>query len=139
MLKNANTANGTKAVPPAPENGKKVETTVNLVPIKKEEEPKPAPSVPGRVLSDLPPVEDRILKVSQLFSLVEKHDTLLEAKKKLKAFKLSTDGSRDSLRIQDGKGNEFYTTNSGCIADVLEVLKVSIDRKIAEVEAQIKF
>lgn len=138
MLKNANTANGTKPVAPAQDNGKKIETTVSLVPVKSEE-PKPTPTVPGKTISDQPPVEDRILKVSQLFALVEKHETLLETKKKLKAFKLSTDGSRDSLRISDSKGNEFHTTNSGCIVDVLEVLKVSIDKKIAEVEAQIKF
>lgn len=126
----------------APTNGKANETKTTVVstvpttakvtliridaPEKKEEE-------------KLPPVEDRILKVNQLFSLVEKHETLLETKKKLKSFKLSTDGSRDVLQIRDSKGNEFMTSNSGCIADVLEVLKVSIDKKINEVEAQIKF
>lgn len=89
--------------------------------------------------ADLPPVEDRILKVNQLSSLVEKHETLQETKKKLKAFKLSTDGSRDTLRISDSRGNEFTTSNSAVIADVLDVLKTSIDKKISDVEAQIRF
>jgi hypothetical protein len=106
--------------------------TAKVTPIKLDEQKQDK-------LSDMPPVEDRIHKVNQLFSLVEKHETLLETKKKLKAFKLSTDGSRDTLRIQDGKGNEFITSNSAVIADVLEVLKVSLDKKIVEVEALIKF
>lgn len=97
--------------------------------VKKEEKPVP----------EIPPVEDRIHKVLQLSALVDKHETLLETKKKLKAFKLSTDGSRDTLRIMDSKGNEFSTSNSGVIADVLEVIKISTDKRITEVENQIRF
>jgi hypothetical protein len=138
MKQNANTTNGygTKPAAPTAENGKTVSTTSTLAPVKNE---MPNPSVPGKEVAEVQPVEDRILKVNQLFALVEKHETLLETKKKLKSFKLSSDGSRDTLRIQDSKGNEFLTSNSACIADVLEVLKVSIDKKIADVEAQIKF
>jgi hypothetical protein len=124
-----------------PTNGK-VNTTLNVVPPKPEEEKKeglPAPSVIGKDLPELPPVEDRILKVNQLFSLVEKHEALLETKKKLSTFKLSTDGNRDTLRILDSKGNDFQTSNTAVIADVMEVLKKSIDAKIAEVENQIRF
>ncbi len=89
--------------------------------------------------SNLPPVEDRILKVNQLASLVEKHETLLETNKKLNSFKLSSDGSRDTLKITDSKGNDFTTSNSGCIADVVGLLKNSIESKIKEVEGLIRF
>jgi len=88
---------------------------------------------------DLPPVEDRILKINQLFGLVEKHESLLELRKRLKSFKVSTDGTGDSLQLRDSKGNSFNTSNSACIADVLNVLKATIDKKIAEVESQIHF
>lgn len=127
----------TKTTPPT--NGKAEATTPNttttakIAPITTEVKKETKP------VTELPPVEDRIHKVNQLFALVEKHETLLETKKKLKSFKLSTDGSRDTLRIQDSRGNEFTTSNSAVIADVLEVLKVSLDKKIEEVEAQIKF
>jgi len=131
-------SNGTNGTAKPMQNGKHTaETTTTLSVVK--DDTKPAPSIQGKQPPELPPVEDRILKVSQLFSLVEKHETLLETKKKLKAFKLSTDGSRDTLRIQDSRGNEFTTSNSAVIADVLEVLKTSLDKKILEVEAQIKF
>lgn len=120
------------------QNGKpKVDTTATLTVVKDDK--KPESTVKGKEIPDLPPVEDRILKVNQLTALVEKHEALLDTRKKLKAFKLSTDGSRDALRIADSKGNEFVTYNSSVIADVLDVLKTSLDKKIGEVEAQIKF
>ena len=90
-------------------------------------------------LDELPPVEDRVLKVQQLFSVVEKLETLQELKKKLKAFKLSSDGSGDYLKLTDSKGNTFQTSNSACLADVLDVLKTTIDKKIVEAENQIRF
>ncbi len=37
------------------------------------------PSKDKKPLSDLPPIEDRILKVQQLISLTERHETLKEA------------------------------------------------------------
>lgn len=91
-----------------------------------------------REAPDLPPVEDRILKVSQLFSLVEKHETLKETEKKLKAFKLSSDGSADTLRLTDSKGNVFSTSNSACIAGVLDTLKGFLAAQILEVENKIR-
>ncbi len=117
------------------------EKTTALAVIKPEEKKAeiPLPTIGGKKISEFPPLEDRILKVNQLFSLVEKHETLLETKKKLKAFKLSTDGTADTLQLRDSRGNTFATSNSACIADVLEVLRTSIDVKIADVQAQIKF
>lgn len=131
--------NGTNGTTPKPvQNGKPAPATVvTLIPAK--EDKKPEPTVKGQELPELPPVEDRILKVSQLFSLVEKHEALLELRTRLKAFKLSTDGNGDNLRLMDSKGNTFQTSNSACIADVLDVLKATIERKISEVENQIRF
>ena len=117
-------------------NGKKIETTVPVVTPKKEETKKEETK---KELSDLPPVEDRILKINRLTSLVEKHETLLETQQKLNAFKLSTDGNRDTLKISDSKGKEFVTTNSSVIADIIESLKTSVSAKVKEVEAQLVF
>lgn len=97
------------------------------------------PAVIKKEVPEMPPVEDRILKVYQLYSVVEKHETLLETRRKLNAFNLSTDGNRDTLRIQDSRGNEFTTSNSAVIGDVIERLKTSLESKISEVENQIRF
>ena len=101
--------------------------------------PGQTPKVQSIPTPELPPLEDRILKVNQLVSYVDKYEALEETEEKLKKFKLSTDGSRDTLRISDSRGNEFQTTNSGVIADVLETIKASVAAKKAEVEKQIQF
>lgn len=121
------TANGKPVVP-------KVATVVTI-PAKKEEEVKPKIIVKD----DLPPVEDRILKVQQLMSKVEKHEALNESLRKLHAFKLSSDGSKDVLKISDSKGREFSTSNSTGIADVIETLKKSIAEKIVALEKELVF
>lgn len=123
-----NGSNGTAQLKTIP-NGKEVSTVVTL-PVKKEA------AIPK---DDLPPLEDRIHSVLKLTALVDKLEALQEAKKKLKAFKLSSDGSRDSLRLVDSKGNEFSTSNTAVITSVIDVMKTTIDQKISETEKQIRF
>lgn len=128
--------NGTTAKPVETlTNGKEqkpVATTVPVapLPLKKETHKEPA---------DQPPLEDRIFKVQQLTHLIDKRDKLQESLRKLNAFKLSTDGRNDELRIEDGEGNEFFTTNSAAIGDVVSTLKASIQSKLLETEALILF
>ena len=140
--------NGTAAAV-KPDNGNPEEKAVNQTPNtgttptqpeapKDEKQVKQTPK-PEKPTTDLPPLEDRILRVNQLFSLVEKLEALQDTKRKLDSFKLSSEGSRDVLRIQDGRGNEFQTSNSAAIADVIETLKKSLAQKIKEVENQIAF
>jgi hypothetical protein len=133
--------NGAATLPK--DNGKAVSTTAVSIPKKDEAKPEekkiPEPSMEGKKVPELLPVEDRILKVSQLADLCEKRETLLETRQKLNSFKLSTDGNRDTLKISDSRGKEFITSNSGVIADVVEVMKKTIDSKLAEVENLIRF
>lgn len=124
-----------KQLPPSTTNGveknsntSKIISTDFTPPFKKKEE---AP--------DLKPLEDRVHIIQKLMELVERRDKLLEAKQKLNAFKLSTDGLRDKLGINDGKGNEFLTSNTAVIKDVIETLKTSIQAKLDDVEKQIVF
>jgi hypothetical protein len=119
-------------------NDKQVATVVTL-PAKKEEEKEKTPKPEAAVKNEVLPIEDRIFKVQQLGDLVEKHATLVDTKKKLDSFKLSSDGNRDTLSIRDSKGKEFITTNSAVIADVVETLKKSVAEKIDAVGKQIVF
>jgi hypothetical protein len=137
MLKNANTANGTKPVAPVQDNGKKVETSVSLVPVKKEEA-KPAPSVPGKVLSDLPPVEDRVLKVQQLADLVAKREKLQESLKKLKSIKASSENRGLKITIEDDN-DDWETFNTDAIKACIVTMETTIKQKLDEVEQQIRF
>jgi hypothetical protein len=119
-------------------NDKQVATVVTL-PAKKEDEKEKTPKPEIAVKNEVLPIEDRIFKVQQLGDLVEKHATLVDTKKKLDSFKLSSDGNRDTLSIRDSKGKEFITTNSAVIADVVETLKKSVAEKIDAVGKQIVF
>jgi len=130
QLPNSTTANGKN---PNGTTEKTVGTVVSL-PVKKEEVKQPEKHV-----DEPKPIEDRVLKVQMLGDLVERRDKLLETQRKLNSFKLSSDGSRDKLSINDGKSNEFLTTNSAVIKDVIETLKVSIQQKLDDVEKQIVF
>jgi hypothetical protein len=137
-MKNANTANGTK---PAGEtqngNGKHIATTVTLTPVKDDQ--KPAPSVPGvKVLSDLPPVEDRVLKVQQLFDLTNKREKLQESLKKLQSIKTSTESRDLKITIEDSD-SEWETFNTDAIKACIETMKETIKRKLDEVENLIRF
>lgn len=127
-----------------PTNGK----TVNLTAVKDNNKTNvvlSSPNPQGEKKSETPkkeveeqkPLEDRILKIQMLSDLIERRDKLQETIKKLASFKLSTDSSRDKLTITDGKGTEFLTTNSSCIAEVVSTLKTSLQNKLTETEAQI--
>jgi galactose mutarotase-like enzyme len=137
MLKNANTANGTKPTSTPPENGKKVETSVSLVPVKKEEQI-PTPSVPGKQLSDLPPVEDRVLKIQQLSDFVAKREKLQESLKKLKSIKASSENRGLKITIEDDN-DEWETFNTDAIKTCIASMEVTIKAKLDEVEKQICF
>jgi hypothetical protein len=138
MQKNANTAsNGTKENKPNAGNGQPVSTTAVLTPVKKEEV-KPLPSVPGKELSDLPPVEDRVLKVQQLSDLVAKREKLQESLKKLKSIKASSENRGLKITIEDDN-NEWETFNTDAIKNCIASMEVTIQAKLHEVEQKIKF
>lgn len=85
------------------------------------------------------PLEDRILKVQILGDLIAKREKLLDSLKKINTYKFSTENRFDKLEISDSEGNEFTTTNSEVLTDVIACIKATINRKLAEVNSQIIF
>ncbi len=98
----------------------------------------PAKNAP-KVKPELRPLEERIYKVQQLTDLVYRREKLQESLAKLKSYKLSSDGRADSIRIQDGHGHEWNTSNSDAIKDVIATLKETLQKKLNEVENLIIF
>ncbi len=123
------TLNGNAKNGAAVKNDKPQVNTVSTLTVKNEN--------PSTETQEQKPLEDRILKVQVLSDLVERREKLKDTFKKLQSFKISTDGSRDLLKITDSKGNDFSTSNTSAIKDVVESLKVSIQKQITETEAQI--
>ena len=132
MSTQKNGSNGT--APTKPEtNGKHITDTTTTLKIVKDEQS-------AATASDLPPVEDRILKVNQLASLCDKLQGLYDLRRKLKSFAFNAEGGvSDRLTLKDFSGNEFVTSNRDCLGEVLAVLRSTIERKISETETQIRF
>jgi predicted RNase H-like nuclease (RuvC/YqgF family) len=128
--------NGT-AKPAEITNGKPVATVVELTP-KKTDQEAPKPTVEGKKLSDLPPVEDRVLKVQQLFDLTAKREKLQESLKKLNSIKTSTESRDLKITIEDSD-SEWETFNTDAIKACIDCMKETIKRKLDEVENLIRF
>ena len=111
--------------------------------VRREEEPQPAP-VPEPAPAPVPEpeltLEQKINKVEDLTMVIDKWRKLIDSRRNLQTFKLSTDGMSNNLRLIDTtSGHEFKTYNSAVISSVLEVIRKTLDEKITEVESQIRF
>jgi len=85
------------------------------------------------------PVNQRLQRVRELYSLTEKHEKLIETREKLSRFKLSATEIGDKVTLTDTHGNKFETSNTAMIKDVYGLLKTSVDTLITEVESKITF
>ena len=134
----ANTNTAKKAV----ENN---EEAVQMTVVKNQEEPQVASApVPEPAPAPAPEpeltLEQKINKVEDLTMVIDKWRKLIDSRRNLQTFKLSTDGMSNHLRLIDtASSHEFKTYNSAVISSVLEVIRKTLDEKIAEVESQIRF
>lgn len=124
--------NGTATVPtketPVINNG------LAAVPLKPMAAEKPKEQNPEQ-----PNLEDRILRIQILSDLIAKREKLQDSLKKISSYKFSSESRFDKLTIEDGEGNEFSTTNTDVLKEVVATIKATILRKIAEVDSSITF
>lgn len=73
-------------------------------------------------------------RIRELNSIADKRSKLIEVQDNLNTFKLSTDKMQDKLVLTDSFGNKFETANTTVIADVLALLKSSVNKMIEETE-----
>ena len=112
------------------------EETANMTVVKNED------PIQATVIEAEPELtlEQKINKVEDLSMLIDKWRKLIDSRRNLQTFKLSTDGMSNNLRLVDTtSGHEFKTYNSAVISRVLEVIRLTLDERISEVEAQIRF
>lgn len=131
-------------------NGKKLETILeDAAQMTVVKNPVPevavhAPAVNPVIVAPVPEpeltLEQKISKVEDLTMMIDRWRKLIESRRNLQTFKLSSDGMSNHLRLVDTTtGNEFKTYNSAVIASVLEVIRKTLDEKIVDVESQIRF
>jgi len=115
-----------------PTNGKKVETTVVLTPVKSEEKPV------AKVI-DLSPLEKRLLHIQELMDIKSKHNRLLLSGQKLDEFQFKKGEENIRLTIEDesSRGVEFTTTNPEVIKEAIAVVRGTIQERRKEIEARL--
>lgn len=89
--------------------------------------------------TELPPLEDRLLKFDQLLEKRKKYDRLNNSRLRLNDFKQKKEGETITLSLSDynNRGCEFSTKNPEVIQIVIDTLKKTIDQKILELEPQL--
>jgi len=82
-------------------------------------------------------VVDAMVRVYEAKGILERLEYLRETKKSLSAFSIGRSELKDELKLSDGSGHVFQTTNSNTIGTVLETLKDELDGKISTTEKEL--
>ena len=130
-------AEAKKPLPQAPTNGVKTHTpTANSTEVKKEaQEEKPQNGIPTQVPEKS--LNLTLKRIRELNLIADKRAKLIEIQDNLNGFKLSSDKTADKLLLTDSFGNKFESSNTTVIADVLALLKSSIQTVIDETEVML--
>jgi hypothetical protein len=108
--------------------------TVEVTPIEKKVET-PVIKIAEPVLT----LEQKIEKVENLKTLVDKREKLETSRKKLSSFVVGTNSFNENIVLTDENGNNFKTSNTEVFTKVVEAINSTLISKINEVEQQIQF
>jgi hypothetical protein len=95
-------------------------------------------------LTAMPPkpqltLEQKIEKVENLKTLIEKREKLEASRKKLTSFVVGSNQFSENIVLTDEHGNTFKTSNSEVFAKVVKAINETLVEKISEIEQQIDF
>ena len=103
------------------------------------EEVIPIPVPPAAEVKKEMTLVERILKVENLQLVIEKRAKLVQTRSELERFQTASNDFNCSMRLNDSDGNVFTTSFTPGIKKVIEFLKTSFDKSIAETEEKITF
>lgn len=131
-----------------------------LIKVVKPEQPKPngqeKPEVkavetvenPVKVVEPVQPVEppkpqltldQKIEKIENLKTLIEKRERLEASRKKLTSFVVGANQFSENIILTDENGNTFKTSNTEVFTKVVDTINSTLVSKISEIEKQIEF
>lgn len=84
-------------------------------------------------------LEQKIEKIENLKTLIEKRERLEASRKKLTAFVVGANQFSENIVLTDENGNSFKTSNTEVFAKVVDTIQNTLVSKIAEIESQIEF
>lgn len=121
-------------VAPSSANGKAV-STISTPPKSEHSQPVILTKEPEKV----PPLEERLHRLNELFHLQTSYNKLQESLQKLNEFEIKKDGERSRITLQDDSRNDFTTFNPEIIKEVTAFLKSRIKERIKTLEPQLKW
>ncbi len=126
----------------APRVDKPSVQTTEKVEVKTEPIEKPIEEV-KQIIVEIPKpqltLDQKIEKVENLKTLIEKREKLEQSRKKLQAFVIGTNNFNENIVLTDENGNKFTTSNTEVFTNVVETINKTLVSKIAEIEKQIEF
>jgi hypothetical protein len=116
---------------------KKVNTEKKSVEVKPLEKKVDVPVI--KIAEPVLTLEQKIEKVENLKTLVDKREKLELSRKKLSSFIVGTNSFNENIVLTDENGNTFKTSNSEVFTKVVEAINSTLITKISEIEKEIKF
>ncbi len=116
---------------------KKIDTEKKSVEVKPVEKKVDVPVM--KIAEPVLTLEQKIEKVENLKTLVDKREKLELSRKKLSSFIVGTNSFNENIVLTDENGNNFKTSNSEVFTKVVEAINSTLVSKINEVEEQIQF
>ena len=84
-------------------------------------------------------LDQKIEKIENLKTLIDKRDKLEISRKKLGSFVVGTNQFNENIVLTDESGNTFKTSNSEVFTKVVDTINETLVAKIREIENQIEF
>jgi len=84
-------------------------------------------------------LDQKIEKVENLKTLIDKREKLEESRKKLNSFVVGANQFSENIILTDENNNKFQTSNSEVFNKVVACINETLIEKISEIENQIKF
>lgn len=111
-------------------------------PVEKIEEQKPVIKIEP-IVAEIPvrkemTLLEKISRVENLSLVIEKRAKLVQTRSELERFQTVSSDFNCSMRLNDSDGNVFTTSFTPGIKKVVDFLKASFDKSIAEVEKTIE-
>ena len=84
-------------------------------------------------------LDQKIEKIENLKTLIEKREILEASRKKLNSFVVGANQFSENIILTDENGNKFQTSNSEVFSKVVSTINETLVSKISEIEKQIEF
>ena len=84
-------------------------------------------------------LEQKIEKIENLKTLIEKREKLEASRKKLTSFVVGANQFSECIVLTDENGNTFKTSNTEVFTKVVDTINNTLISKISEIEQQIEF